>query len=92
MFQREFQWTENSQYRTDYFKRMDKGNTDRCQTLCVRLGTVRGKRTREEYEDGVAEVEEEEKGRKKVEHIHAEEDLVEKEDGTVEEGMAKCRK
>jgi len=25
MFQREFQWTENSQYRTDYFERMVKG-------------------------------------------------------------------
>jgi hypothetical protein len=33
MFQREFQWTENSQYRTDYFNRMDKENMDRFQTL-----------------------------------------------------------
>ena len=31
------------------------------------------------------------KGRKEVELIHAEENLVEKEDGTAEEGMAKCR-
>jgi len=58
----------------------------------VRLGTVRGKRTREEHEDGVAEAEEEEKGRKEVEHIHAEEDSVEKGNGTAEEWMAKCSK
>jgi len=31
------------------------------------------------------------KERREVEHIHAEEDLVQKEDGTAEGGMAKCR-
>lgn len=45
-----------------------------------------------EQEGGVAKEEEEEKGSKDVEHIHTEEDSVEKEDGTAEEGMAKCRK
>jgi hypothetical protein len=32
------------------------------------------------------------KERKVVEHIHAEGNLVQKEDGQAEEGMAKCRK
>jgi hypothetical protein len=58
----------------------------------VRRGTVKGKRTREEHEDAVAEAEEEEKRRKEVGHIHAEEDSVEKGSGTGEVGMKKCRK